>query len=154
VNDKNKKVKEKCVVARVLLFLPSGLEAMERPPTDRCSAVQCSAVQCSAVQCSAGYTLALSLNCIGCRLFRPREDGISTSKDKSPNKQVSFNQENLIENKVDKIEKILTEKLTVGQDVLEKQLQDKETEAEALTEKVKNFKEVQDQMAAEVPCVT
>ena len=38
VNDKNKKVKEKCVVAKVLLFLPSGEEAPVRPPTDRCVA--------------------------------------------------------------------------------------------------------------------
>ena len=55
------------------------------------------------------------------------------SAEKSPQKQskVSFDQENLIENKVDKLEKILNEKLSVGQDVqddLEKQLLDKESE--------------------------
>ena len=55
------------------------------------------------------------------------------SAEKSPQKQskVSLDQENLIENKVDKLEKILNEKLSVGQDVqddLEKQLLDKESE--------------------------
>ena len=62
MNDKNKKVKEKCVIAKVcrfsitnpsldkimtkivkhtlntqvLLFMPNGAEAAERPTTDRC----------------------------------------------------------------------------------------------------------------------
>ena len=35
VNDKDKRVKEKCVVAKVLLFLPAGQEARLRPSTDR-----------------------------------------------------------------------------------------------------------------------
>ena len=35
VNDKDKRVKEKCVVAKVLLFLPAGQEASQRPSTDR-----------------------------------------------------------------------------------------------------------------------
>jgi len=85
----------------VLLFMPNGAEAAERPTTDR--------------------------------LYRPKEEIALPSAEKSPQKQskVSFDQENLIENKVDKLEKILNEKLSVGQDVqddLEKQLLDKESE--------------------------
>jgi len=130
VNDKYKKVKEKCVIAKVLLFMPNGAEAAERPTTDR--------------------------------LYRPKEEISPPSAEKSPQKQskVSFDQENLIENKVDKLEKILTEKLSVGQDVqddLEKQLLDKESElldknAEtmALEKRVAELKEVEEKMRKEL----
>jgi len=130
VNDKNKKVKEKCVIAKVLLFMPNGTEAAERPTTDR--------------------------------LYRPKEEIMLPSADKSPQKQskVSFDQENLIENKVDKLEKILNEKLSVGQDVqddLEKQLLDKEselldknTETLALEKKVSELKETEEKMRKEL----
>ena len=77
-----------------------------------------------------------------------------SAKDKSPNNRVvSFNKENLIENKVDKLEKIITEKLTEGQDdiqSLEKQLLDKHSEALELEEKVQASKAAEDRMAAEV----
>ena len=84
------------------------------------------------------------------------------STEKSPQKQskVSFDQENLIENKVDKLEKILNEKLSVGQDVqddLEKQLLDKEselldknTETLALEKKVAELKEAEEKMRQEL----
>ena len=77
-----------------------------------------------------------------------------SAKDKSPNNRVvSFNKENLIENKVDKLEKIITEKLTEGQDdiqSLEKQLLDKHSEALELEEKLQASKAAEDRMAAEV----
>lgn len=117
VNDKNKKVKEKCIVARVQLFLPGGQEVKERPPTDR--------------------------------LFRPKEELVPV-KDKSPNKQVSFNQDNLIENKVDKLEKILTERLGADQDVLEQKLKEKEAETETLEAKVRYSKECEEKLAAQL----
>ena len=78
----------------------------------------------------------------------------SSAKDKSPNNRVvSFNKENLIENKVDKLEKIITEKLTEGQDdiqSLEKQLLDKHSEALELEEKLQASKAAENRMAAEV----
>ena len=77
-----------------------------------------------------------------------------SAKDKSPNNRVvSFNKENLIENKVDKLEKIITEKLTEGQDdiqSLEKQLLDKHSEALELEEKLQASKAAENRMAAEV----
>jgi len=106
VNDKDKKIKEKCIVAKVQLFLPDGHGVQERPTSDR--------------------------------LFRPKED-MYQSKDKSPNKQVSFNQDNLIENKVNKLEKILNDRLG-----------EKQSETEALEEKVRHSKESQDKMAAQL----
>ena len=87
---------------------------------------------------------------------------MAPSADKSPQKQskVSFDQENLIENKVDKLEKILNEKLSVGQDVqddLEKQLLDKEselldknTETLALEKKVAEMKEAEEKLKEEL----
>ena len=96
------------------------------------------------------------------RLYRPKEEISLPSAEKSPQKQskVSFDQENLIENKVDKLEKMLTEKLSVGQDVqddLEKQLLDKESElldknAEtmALEKRVAELKEVEEKMRKEL----
>ena len=77
-----------------------------------------------------------------------------SAKDKSPNNRVvSFNKENLIENKVDKLEKIITEKLTERQDdiqSLEKQLLDKHSEALELEEKLQASKAAENRMAAEV----
>ena len=96
------------------------------------------------------------------RLYRPKEEISPPSAEKSPQKQskVSFDHENLIENKVDKLEKMLTEKLSVGQDVqddLEKQLLDKESElldknAEtmALEKRVAELKEVEEKMRKEL----
>ena len=93
------------------------------------------------------FTLDLCFYCFTFyRLYRPKEEVITPSKDKSPNKQVSFNKENIIENKVDKLEQILTG----DKNALERKLELKTAEAEALEEVVKTAKESEEKMAGEL----
>ena len=83
-------------------------------------------------------------------MYRPKEHSVPPTKDKSPKSKVSFDQENLIENKVDKIEQILTDKLSANQDTLELQLKLKEREAAELELQVKNLQASEESLTSEL----
>ena len=98
--------------------------------------------------------LKISLNCTHCRLYRPLADIEPQEKPK----QVTFApQEGLIENKVEKLEKRIAERLEKHQDEfqekidsLEKKLKRKQSEANNLMENISNFKENEDKLNLEI----
>eukprot|EP00092_Neocalanus_flemingeri_P053279 GFUD01062570.1.p1 GENE.GFUD01062570.1~~GFUD01062570.1.p1 ORF type:complete len:852 (+),score=326.90 GFUD01062570.1:43-2598(+) len=123
VSDRNKMVKEKCIVAKIRIYLPCGTEYKERPATDK--------------------------------LYRPLADIQTQEKPK----QVSFAlQEGLIEDKVEKLETRITERLGNSQDEfqekkienLEKKLKRKQNESNNLMENMGKFKENEDKMSFEI----
>jgi len=122
VSDKNKMVKEKCIVARIRIYLSNGEEYEDRP--------------------------------INNRLYRHRDDFSIMEKPK----QVNFAPQNdLIENKVEKLEKIITERLNDKQeeineqvDKLEKKLKRKQNEVNNLLDTIHTSKEHEEKLYYEI----
>ena len=141
VSDKNKMVKERCIVARIRIYLSNGEEYEDRPINNRLSSYL------------KMYKVFESFN-MYYRLYRHRDDFSSMEKPK----QVNFAPQNdLIENKVEKLEKIITERLNDKQeeineqvDKLEKKLKRKQNEVNNLLDTIHTSKENEEKLNYEI----